>query len=232
MKRASVPPFVLTDYRSLRPRTLLTEYRYLLLLLFWPLFGLAFAGFEVLRTEGYVTVYTPLDDLIPFCEFFVFPYLFWFVYLVGMYVYTLLFDVDTFKKYSYFIIITYTVTILIYLFFPTKQELRPTVFERDNILVEFMKGFYAFDTNTNVCPSLHVIGSVAVSAAAWHSKHFSTVGWRIAFTVVTVLITVSTVFLKQHSLVDIPPALVICAAAYWWVYRRRPRRKAAPCTEG
>lgn len=213
-----------TDFRRLSPKTILFgEYRYLLLLLFWPIFGIIFSSLEVFRTEGYVPIYSPVDDMIPFCEFFAIPYMFWFVYLVGMYVYSIFFDTETFKNYTYFVIITYTITIIIYIFFPTMQNLRPTEFARDNFLVDFMKSFYDFDTNTNVCPSLHVIGSVAVSTAAWNSKKFSTVFWRGAFTITTALIAASTVFLKQHSILDIPPALLICAVAYPLVYNKRFR---------
>lgn len=62
---------------------------------------------------------------------------------------------------------------LIYLVFPTCQDLRPTQFARDNILTRFVAWFYNFDTNTNVCPSIHVLGlrrrnarSVRLQAAA------------------------------------------------------------------
>lgn len=221
------------DFRRFTLKSLFFgEYRYVLLLLFWPIFGLCFYSLEVFRTEGYVTVYSVVDDMIPFCELFVIPYMFWFAYLVGMYVYSLFFDTETFKNYTYYIMLTYGITIIIYLFFPTKQELRPDIdaLGRSNFLTEFMRGFYDFDTKTNVCPSIHVIGSVAVSAAAWNSKLFRTTGWRIAFTVCTVLIALSTVFLKQHSILDVPPALAICAIAYplvfnenfraWWRNKR------------
>lgn len=40
-------------------------------------------------------------------------------------------------KLMKFIIITFSVTILIYLVFPTCQELRPATFERDNIITRF-----------------------------------------------------------------------------------------------
>ena len=66
-----------------------------------------------------------------------------------------------------------------------------------------MARFYAFDTNTNVCPSIHVIGAVACLAAGWHSRRFGTPLWRAVFTVITVLICLSTVFLKQHSAPDV-----------------------------
>ncbi len=218
----------MVDLRRLSPRTLLFgEYRYLLLLLFWPIFGACFSALEVYRTEGYHAVYSPLDDMIPFCELFVIPYMIWFAYLVGMYAYSIFFDTEIFKKYTYFIIATYTVTLIIYLVYPTSQNLRPDIASlgRSNFLTEFMAGFYDFDTNTNVCPSLHVTGAVAVSCAAWNSKLFSRIGWKIAFTVTTVLIILSTVFLKQHSVVDIPPALLICAVVYPFVYNDNFREK-------
>lgn len=224
MKKTGTPndnKLRVVDFSRLSLKTLIFgEYKYLLLLLFWPIFGACFSALEVYRTEGYHVVYSPLDDLIPFCELFVIPYMIWFAYLVGMYAYTILFDTDAFKKYTYFVIGTYTTTLLIYIFFPTMQELRPNIAElgRSNFLTRFMADFYDFDTNTNVCPSLHVIGSVAVSVAAWHSKLFSEIGWRIAFTVMTILIILSTVFLKQHSVIDIPPALLVCAVVYPFVY--------------
>ena len=91
-------------------------------------------------------------------------------------------------------------------------------FERDNIFTQFLAGLYQFDTNTNVCPSLHVIGSVAVMVSAWNSKHFHTPGWRIVFGVTAVLISVSTVFLKQHSVLDVFAAVPICIFAYYFAY--------------
>lgn len=210
---------IMVDYRNFRISKLKTpEFSHLKLLIFWPLFGIAFALLERAVNTKYTIMYCRLDDMIPFCEYFLIPYTFWFVFLVGMYIYSLLYDIETFKKYTYFIIITYTITLLIYIFWPTAQELRPASFERDNIFTRFIAAFYNFDTNTNVCPSIHVIGSVAVLCAAWHSKHFSKTGWRIAFSVVTFLIIISTVFLKQHSVLDIPPALLLCAIAYPFVY--------------
>ena len=214
----------LVDFRRLSPKTLFCgEYKYLLLLIFWPIFGACFGALEMFRTAEscrHFVVYSPLDDVIPFCEIFVIPYMIWFIYIIGMYVYTILFDTEAFKKYMYFIIGTYTVTMIIYLIFPTMQELRPDISElgRSNFLTRFMEGFYDFDTNTNVCPSLHVIGAVAVSVAAWHSKLFGKKGWRIAFTIITVLIALSTVFLKQHSIIDMPWALLVCAVVYPFVY--------------
>ncbi len=151
------------NYREFRIHKLNTpEFSHVRLLLYWPIFGLLFLFLERLQPQrNYYPVYCGLDDIIPFCEWALIPYLFWFVFLIGTLVYTFFVDVPAFRRMMYFVIVTYTITVLIYLFFPTCQNLRPEAFVRNNLLTRFIELFYSFDTNTNVCPSLHVIGSVA-----------------------------------------------------------------------
>lgn len=210
------------DYRQFRLNKLNTpEFSHVWLLLFWPAFGLVFLLLERFIPLDFQPVYCSLDDLIPFNEFFLLPYFYWFVFIVWMLVYSFFFDIPTFKRYMHFLIITYSITSVIYLLFPTEQLLRPTEFERDNIFVTIMQNFYEFDTNTNVCPSLHVVGSFAVAFAAWNSEKYRTVFWRIFFMASAVLISSSTVFLKQHSIIDVFAALILCFAAYPFVYMRK-----------
>ena len=114
--------------------------------------------------------------------------------------------------------ITYTVTTVIYIVYPTCQNLRPTEFARDNFCVDIVKALYNFDTNTNVCPSLHVIGSFAVLFTTWNCKKLRSFKFQAVLVPLTVLISLSTVFLKQHSIVDIYAALALCAVAYPFAY--------------
>lgn len=218
----------IVDYRKFRFSKLNTpEFEHLKYLAFWPVFGLLFLAVERLWIRKYYyPIYCPLDDAIPFCEYFLIAYLFWFVYLVGMHIYTLLFDTESFKNLMRFIIVSYSIAMLTYILFPNCQELRPAEFERDNAFTCFVAHFYEFDTNTNVCPSIHVIGSAAVMFSAWDSKHFSTPGWRVAFCSVAFLISASTVFLKQHSILDIAAAIPVCFIAYCIVYKSAERKAA------
>lgn len=209
----------MVDYKSFRLNKLNTpEFEHMKLLLFWPFFGLAFLLLERFLDLDFHAVSCSIDYKIPFAEYFVIPYLFWFVFLIGMLVYSFFYDIPTFKKYMNFIICTYTITLIIYIIYPTKQELRPEVFERNNIFTHIVAFLYGFDTNTNVCPSMHVLGSFAVYFAARGSEKFSSFAWRAVFLVCAVLISISTVFLKQHSVVDIVTALVLCAAVYPFVF--------------
>lgn len=209
------------NYREFKLSKLNTpEYSHIKLLFFWPIYGLIFLTLERFLSVTYNPVYVPFDDVIPFHEIFVIPYYFWFLFLIGIQIYGFFYDVKTFKNYMYFTILTYMLTIIIYLIYPTCQNLRPTEFARDNIFTDVVKLLYQADTHTNVCPSLHVIGSFAVYFAARKSKAFSGLWWRITFLIVTVIISVSTVFLKQHSVVDIIWALVLCAVCYPIVFCR------------
>lgn len=218
----------LVDYRKFRFSKLNTpEFNHLWYLLFWPVYGLMFLTVERLWIrDSYTPVHCALDDAIPFCEVFLIPYLFWFVFLVGVILYTLLCDTEAFKRMMKFIIVSYSAAILIYILFPNCQELRPVTFERDNVFTRFIAGFYQFDTNTNVCPSIHVIGSVAAMLAAWDSRHFGTPGWKAAFGVTAFLISISTVFIKQHSVLDLFAAIPVCVLAYFIAYgKKKPRGK-------
>lgn len=214
-------PQTRVDYRQFRLNKLNTpEFSHLKLLLFWPFYGIVFLYLERFHAvEQYHVMYCPLDSMIPFQELFLIPYLFWFVFLGGMVIYTLFADVDAFKKMMKFVILTHCTALLIFFLFPTCQYLRPLDFPRDNVLTRFMAGFYRFDTSTNVCPSLHAIGSVAAMLAGWDSRRFSARGWKLAFLVCAVLITLSTVFLKQHSVLDLVVAAPICLVAWILTYR-------------
>lgn len=214
-----------TDYRKLRLSNINTEqFKHIKLLLYWPVYGLLFMFVEKYYNVVFTPVYSIFDDMIPFCEYFMIPYLFWFLFLVGMLAYTFFFDVESFRRMMHFIILTYTVTIIIYFLFPTCQELRPSEFVRDNVFTRITKGFYAYDTNTNVCPSIHVIGSWAVVFAAWHCKNIKSSVVNIIFTLTGILISISTVFLKQHSVIDVLAAIPLCVIGYIMCYKIRGKK--------
>lgn len=225
-------------YRDLRPNNIFSsKYRHLFLLLYWPVYGIVFMTLEHFwphiweAITGKALVYEEvvcwIDAYIPFCEWFVIPYYFWFVFLVGMVLYGVLFDIRALRHYMWFVILSYTATAIIYLIWPNMQALRPTDFPRDNWMVDIVKGLYTFDTNTNVCPSIHVLGSFAVCFAGLHSETLKGWGWKVFFIVSTALISLATVFLRQHSILDVFAALALSAVCYPLVFFVicRPKKK-------
>lgn len=205
----------------------LRRFGHLRLLLFWPLFSLTFYALEHLRPPVY---YHPmrcaLDAMIPFCRWFVIPYVFWFLFVAGMLAWTALRDIPAFRRMMKFIILTYSFALLTYWLFPNCQHLRPVLSDND-VLTRLVSMLYRSDTNTNVCPSIHVIGSLAVWLAARDMKQLPPLLRKYLIPAMAILISVSTVFLKQHSALDMLAALLVCAAAYPLVYRS-PARRTAP----
>lgn len=217
------------DYRNFRLSKINTdEFRHVKLLLFWPLFGIMFSFVERFYHVGsYYVMHCAFDDAIPFCEWFLIPYLFWFVYLIGTLVYTFFFDIPAFKRMMRFIICTYTITMVIYLLFPTCQNLRPEVFPRDNALTRFIGWFYTFDTNTNVCPSIHVLGSVAAMFGLLDCRKLQKPWVKFAVCVMALLICASTVFMKQHSILDVLAAVPLCLLGHYLCYQRADEPSSA-----
>lgn len=216
-------PAPAVDYRNFRLHNINTpEYNHLWLLSFWPLYILRYLLVENLNPAAvYNPIYSPLDDRIPFHEGFLIFYVLWYISLVLMHLYTMLYDVESFKRYSKFLFLSMGISSVIFLVYPSCQNLRPAEFPRDNLLTRIVGLLYTIDTNTNVFPSEHAIGALAVLAAAINTKSLRSPGKIAAFAVLAVLISLSTVFLKQHSILDVLAALPICAVAYVLCYRKR-----------
>ncbi len=196
------------------------EFSHLKYLVIWILYGISHVLTETfISTERCHTVYSPLDDMIPFSEIFIIPYVIWYIFVDLTVVYFAFYDVDCFKKLSKYIVIIQIVAVSAYVIYPTKQELRPEMMPRDNIFTDLVSYLYKIDTNTGVCPSIHVAYSVAV-ASVWVRYKGANWIWKSLMVVTAVLICLSTVFVKQHSVVDIFYALLLCLFAEIIVFRK------------
>lgn len=207
------------DYRALRLHNLRTpQYKHLLLLLGWVVyFALYFITENLIPLENCHVIYSPLDDLIPFNEYFVIPYVFWYLLIVISLGYFALYNVDSFSRLSIFIMITQAVAMTVYILYPSRQDLRPEVFPRDNFFSHIVAFLYSFDTNSGVCPSLHVAYSVGI-ASVWCKEKGVNRLWKAFVVVACILISLSTAFIKQHSVVDIFAAIPVCILAEGVVY--------------
>ena len=214
------------DYRKLRLSNITShEYRHVLLLLGWVFY---FCGYflteNLIPVENCHPVWCPLDDIVPFCEWFVIPYVGWYALVFLSLGYFFFYDVEDFSRLSKYILITQIVAMIAYVVYPTRQDLRPEEFLNDNILTAICGFLYSFDTNTGVCPSLHVAYSLGI-LSVW-TKRKQTRGWFKAFIAVSViLICMATSFVKQHSVVDFFAAIPVCLLAEWLVYNRFYRHK-------
>lgn len=208
------------DYRKFRLSKLNTpEFSHLLLLLGWVVyFLLYFLTENLIPVENCHVVYSHLDSLIPFCEWFLIPYVFWYLLIVISLGYFALYDVGSFKKLQTYIIITQAVAMIVYIVYPNCQNLRPTDFPRDNFLTDCIGIIYNFDTNTGVCPSLHCAYSIGIASVWLRAKNVSK-AWKAFVVVAVISICLSTMFIKQHSAVDFFAALPVCLLAEILVFK-------------
>lgn len=214
------------DYRQLRLSNLTSpKYRHLLLLLGWVAYFLCYFLTEnLIPAEKCNPVWCPLDDVVPFNEWFVIPYVGWYVLIVVSLGYFLLYNVDNFKGLQTFIIVTQAIAVVCYIVWPSRQDLRPAEFPRENFLTWIMGIIYRFDTNTGVCPSLHVAYSLGI-ASAWLKE--KSAAWYVKTFVVifVILVCLSVAFTKQHSVVDIFAALPVCLVAEIVAFGKYYKRK-------
>jgi len=211
------------NYRGFRfSRINEPQFRHLWWLLFWPIYWLRYPIIENFNpATEYTPIYCPLDDLIPFSEWFILPYALWMVSMVVLCLYCLLFDVETFRRYSKFLVISMSISTVIFLVFPSCQELRPSNYPRDNFLTDLVAFLHKADTNTNVLPSEHVIGAIAVWIAAFHAQGLQRPWIKVSVSVLMTLVCLSTVFLKQHSVLDILAAIPLCLLCYFICFRKK-----------
>ena len=202
------------------------QFRHLKYLIFWPIYLLSFAALERLWIQPYYyPVHCAVDDIIPFCEWFLIPYVLWYAELLLIQVYTLMYDIEEFKNFIRFLSISFLMTLIIYMVFPSCQELRVNSFDRDNLLTRMTSLLYNVDTNTNVCPSLHVVGALGVMFSAFRAKGLNSRSFRVFMVIFTTAVSMSTVFMKQHSFVDVITAVPLSFAVYFVVYHMIPLLK-------
>lgn len=185
------------------------ERRDLGLLLSWPVYlALFFLSEQLIPAERCAVIWCPMDDRILFCEWFLIPYVSWYPLIAGSLVWFLRKDRDRFRWLQSYILITQFIGLTCFFLLPSRQELRPVVFPRDNILTKAVGFLYSIDTPTGVCPSIHVAWSLAL-ISAWSRKKDSPRLWRWFIAGWCLLICAGVVFIKQHSVLDILAAIPV-----------------------
>ena len=204
--------------------------KHILFLLYMPVYLYCFTWLEARNDVSFTKIHCFLDDWIPFSELFIIPYLLWFVYVAAVIVF-LYFQKEHLEDY-YRCIITLllgmSTSLLIYFLFPNEQNLRPSQFLDSNFLTDIIQFIYDTDTNTNVLPSIHVYNSITVHVAFAHSHYFrNRAGCKRASLILCSLICLSTMFIKQHSILDVISALVLYLIFSHLVYYVLPKIRKA-----
>jgi len=176
-------------------------------------------------TRYFHVIQTDIDKKIPFIEYFIIPYLLWFAFIAATILYLFFTDKSEFYKASAFMIIGMTVFLIISTVYPNGQLLRPYHYERDNIFISLVKRLYLTDTPTNVFPSIHVYNTIGAYIAIRNSVHLKQNRWiQNSSLILSILIILSTMFLKQHSVIDVIGAFIFSGLVYPFVYTMEWKR--------
>lgn len=153
-----------------------------------------------------------LDNIVPFSPIFVFPYVYWLIYsVIGL----ILILIKTRKDYIrafLSIFIGMCICYFVYYIFPTEID-RPIINNSDfiNRLINFI---YYVDKPFNCFPSLHVLKTYFIMR--YTKREYSRIGFYYT-QIVGVLIILSTILIKQHFIVDIFSAIILCEIIIYFV---------------
>lgn len=210
-------------------REFVKKYRHAWLIFsYLPVYLLWFFLLEKNVTRNYYIIQSPLDAYIPFNEVFIIPYLLWFPFIAVSVLYFIFHDKTGYYRLCGVLITGMTAFLIISTVFPNGVALRPVLSElgRDNFFLDLVATLHKADTSTNVCPSIHVYNSIAVCFAFFTSPNLK--GKSLAKTgilLLTILICMSTVFLKQHSVKDVFGACLLITVAIPVFYGHHTLRK-------
>lgn len=190
------------------------------LMLYGIIYLLWFRYLEETVTGRYQIIHVSLDDVIPFCEVFVVPYMLWFAYVTIVVAYFFLHDREDYFRIFVFLCTGMTVFLLVSTLWPNGHRLRPYIMPRDNIFTYLVSALYKADTPTNLWPSIHVYNSLGCHIAVAKSRRLKPhKGIRSVSFILCTSIIMSTMFIKQHSAFDVVTAFIMAAIMYGIVYR-------------
>ena len=201
------------------------KYKHGLIILAYAIVYLTlFRYLEQKPVRGFHVIDTVFDSHIPFCEYFIVPYLLWFPYQVVTVLYFIFINKN--KKEYYQLILNLmmgmTIFLIVSYIYPNVLHLRPSEFPRENVFTDMVRWLYRTDTPTNVLPSIHVFNSLAVHMSLTNCEALREhKGVRYGSLVLTLLIILSTMFLKQHSVIDVCCGATLALFGYLFFYPQK-----------
>ena len=167
----------------------------------YSIYTTCFFLLEKLDLPSVMIIHSRLDDLIPFSRFAVFPYCLWFAEIAAVMLYVCFrCEKEEFYRSLTLILTTMFLSLLIFLLIPNEIHLRPESVSGNDLAAFLTRAIYAVDNSKNVCPSIHVSVSYLMSDI-WKRNTDRRTG--VLMILLNIFISVSTLFLKQHSIIDV-----------------------------
>ena len=181
------------------------RHRHKVLILFGILYLSSFLLLEVLIKDPVLVLHSPLDELIPFSKYALIPYSLWFPTIaVTLFYFFFLAPEGEYRRFALPLIFGTLSVMLFYAVVPNGIALRPALIEGNDIIAKLVRLLQGFDPPLNTCPSLHVLVMVLMDDAWQRSAVLKGKPIiKLLLRLLDLAVILSTVFLKQHSVVDI-----------------------------
>lgn len=154
-------------------------------------------------------IHIDLDDKIPFLSFFSVFYTLWFVFIAVCIVYVLIHSKKDFLRCATGCLFTLYVCMIFCTAFPTYHDLR-VADTGGGLFGLIVKIIYSVDEPAVVYPSLHVVVSIVLALRMTFAESLKNKPlWKALVWFMAIMITLSTVFIKQHSVADVFFALAL-----------------------
>ena len=176
-------------------------------------------GIQQRDPSRFFDMHVALDGIIPFVPAFIDVYMYWFLFVFGTGLFVFLYDKEEFYKFCLMLFGGMTTCLIIFTIFPTTFNYRPATITGTPIEKFFLHLVYSADKPTNVFPSIHVYNSLGCAIILTHSKKFKGNKKMFVFAWISaIMITLSTMFVKQHSCMAALAAMIICFILYHVTY--------------
>ena len=178
-------------------------------------------------------VWVPLDDRIPFLPAFVLPYVIWYVYVPLPMLYFLFTDRKALLRQTAELFAGVAICIIVFLLYPTGIDFRPAADPKNGFFEFILWLIYKNDKPLNCCPSLHCYEAVIAHLAAFGNSDIlrnKAKAAKVGSMFVCILICLSTVFIKQHSIVDSVIGVLLAIGvhfAFGAIFKRSDRKQMA-----
>ena len=128
-------------------KKIICKYRHAWVLLYAFIYMPWFMYLERRPAVRHFIIHSPLDDHIPFIEYFIVPYLLWFAFIAVVVGYFFFTDKKGFYQLAAFLCTGMTLFLIICTIFPNGLHLRPHTFARDNIFTDMVRMLYRTDAS-------------------------------------------------------------------------------------
>jgi membrane-associated phospholipid phosphatase len=187
---------------------------YLLFLLVMPVLGMIYKFLNTNPRDA-VILSTDFDGFIPFLPIFIVPYIIWYAFILGYLVYFWYKDTAVYLKTLSVIVLGELICFIIYFYFQTTVP-RPEL-HGNGILIELVAMIYNHDRPYNAFPSIHVLTTFAIMLGNINinNKHLF---HSLFIPIMGSSIIISTLFVKQHYILDMFGSMFLTAFIYGIVF--------------